>query len=115
MLDWLEEAFGFTRRVVYEEDDRIVHAEVTFGTGMFMVGSTREGEPESALTPSQLGGRSTGGMFVTVDDVDGHCARARAAGAEIVREPVDQDYGSREYAARDPEGHTWSFGTYRPE
>jgi len=26
----------------------------------------------------------------------------------------DTDYGSRDYAARDPEGNVWSFGTYRP-
>jgi uncharacterized glyoxalase superfamily protein PhnB len=51
---------------------------------------------------------------VVVADLDAHCARARRAGARIVREPVDTDYGSRDYAARDPEGNLWSFGTYRP-
>ncbi|MFL5780662.1 MAG: VOC family protein [Thermoleophilaceae bacterium] len=113
MLTWLEDAFGFKRHAVYEEGDRIVHAEITYGNGMFMVGSTGD-EPEAARTPRQLGGESTGGMYVVVDDVDAHCAQARAAGAEIVREPEEQDYGSRDYSARDPEGHTWSFGTYRP-
>jgi uncharacterized glyoxalase superfamily protein PhnB len=114
MLTWLEDAFGFKRHAVHEEGDRIVHAEITYGNGMFMVGSTGDDEPEAARTPRQLGGKSTGGMYVVVDDVDAHCAQARASGAEIVREPEEQDYGSRDYSARDPEGHTWSFGTYRP-
>ena len=55
-----------------------------------------------------------GGVYVVVPDLDGHCARARDAGAEIVREPNDTDYGSREYGARDPEGLAWHFGTYQP-
>lgn len=114
MLNWLEDAFGFRRHAVHEEGDRIVHAEVTYGNGMFMVGSAGGDEPEAARTPNQLGGNATGGMYVVVDDVDAHCEHARAAGAEIVREPEDQDYGSRDYSARDPEGHVWSFGTYRP-
>ncbi|MCM0675632.1 glyoxalase [Micromonospora phytophila] len=53
-------------------------------------------------------------VYVAVEDVDAHCARARAAGAEIVREPLDTDYGSRDYTARDLAGNVWSFGTYRP-
>jgi uncharacterized glyoxalase superfamily protein PhnB len=44
-----------------------------------------------------------------VDDVDAHCARARAAGAKIEREPADQEYGDRNYGAIDPEGHRWFF------
>jgi uncharacterized glyoxalase superfamily protein PhnB len=52
---------------------------------------------------------------VVVEDADAHFAHAQAAGAEIVRGLTDQDYGSRDYSARDPEGNLWSFGTYRPE
>ena len=115
MLDWLADAFGFERHTAYEDDGEIVHAEVTFGTGMFMIGPVRGDDPTSAKTPNQLGGQATGGIYVVVDDPDAHCERARAAGAEIVRDVEDMDYGSREYSARDPEGHTWSFGTYRPE
>jgi uncharacterized glyoxalase superfamily protein PhnB len=115
MLTWLEDAFGFRRRAVYEEGDAIVHAEVTYGNGMFMTGSTREGMPTSTTTPGRLGGESTGGIYVVVDDADAHCAQARAAGAEILMEPTDSDHGSRDYVARDPEGYVWSFGTYRPK
>jgi uncharacterized glyoxalase superfamily protein PhnB len=114
MLTWLEDAFGFKRHSFHEEGDRVVHAEITYGNGMFMTGSTGEDAEITAKTPNQLGGESTGGMYVIVDDVDAHCAQARAAGAEIIMEPTDQEYGSRDYAARDPEGHVWTFGTYRP-
>jgi uncharacterized glyoxalase superfamily protein PhnB len=55
-----------------------------------------------------------GWLYVVVDDPDAHHERAKAAGAEIVRELEDQDYGSRDYSARDPEGNLWSFGTYNP-
>jgi uncharacterized glyoxalase superfamily protein PhnB len=54
-------------------------------------------------------------LYVAIDDVDSHCERARSGGAEIIREPHDTDYGSREYGAKDIEGHHWSFGTYRPQ
>ena len=54
-------------------------------------------------------------MYVALDDTDAHHARAAEAGAEIVRAPFDTDYGSRDYAAKDPEGNIWAFGTYRPE
>jgi len=54
------------------------------------------------------------GIYVYVADVDAHYARAKAAGAEIVMELEDTDYGSRGYSVRDLEGHLWSFGTYHP-
>jgi uncharacterized glyoxalase superfamily protein PhnB len=52
---------------------------------------------------------------VGADDTDALYARAKAAGAEIIRAPFDTEYGSRDFAARDPEGNLWSFGTYRGE
>jgi len=51
-------------------------------------------------------------IYVTCEDPDAAHAKATAAGGEISMELVDQDYGNREFAVRDPEGHTWSFGTY---
>jgi uncharacterized glyoxalase superfamily protein PhnB len=54
------------------------------------------------------------GIYVCVDDIDAHYAAAKSAGAEIVRELANTDYGSREYSARDLDGHLWSFGTYQP-
>jgi uncharacterized glyoxalase superfamily protein PhnB len=106
-VDFLVSAFGAGRHAVYAADDGTIrHAELRFGNGMAMLGSA---SPELAATRG--GG---GGVYVVVDDPDRHCARARAAGAEITREPQDTDYGSREYSARDPEGNDWHFGTYQP-
>jgi len=54
-------------------------------------------------------------LYVVVEDADAHHAQATAAGAQIYRELEDQDYGSRDFSARDLEGNLWSFGTYGPE
>jgi uncharacterized glyoxalase superfamily protein PhnB len=112
-IDWLVEAFGFERREVHEgEGGEIVHAELAFATGVFMVSSA----DENALglrTPREVGA-VTGGVYIFVEDVDTHFERAKAAGAEIVRPVADTSYGAREYMARDLEGNLWSFGTYLP-
>jgi uncharacterized glyoxalase superfamily protein PhnB len=100
-LAFLKDAFGFEEREVHRGDDgRVVHAELRLGPGIVMLG---EGDPSSQ------------GVYVAVDDVDAHYARAKEAGAEITRELEDMPYGSREYSARDRDGHVWSFGTYRPD
>jgi len=113
-VDWLEQAFGFERSAVHEDPDgKVVHAELRYGDGMIMLGSARN-EAWGMRTPKELGA-VTQGVYVVVDEIDPHYERARAVGAEIVREPMDTDYGSRDYMARDPEGNLWSFGTYRPE
>jgi uncharacterized glyoxalase superfamily protein PhnB len=114
-LDWLTEAFGFERREVHEgPNGSIAHAEMRYGDGLIMLGSA--GENDFGLrTPRELGAVNQG-VYVIVDDgIDAHYERARTAGAEVVRELHDTDYGSRDYMARDPEGNLWSFGTYRPE
>jgi uncharacterized glyoxalase superfamily protein PhnB len=54
-------------------------------------------------------------VYIVVDDIDAHHRRAVEHGAEILMPPTDQDYGSRDYMARDAEGNIWSFGTYAPE
>ena len=78
---------------------------------MVLVSSAR---PEiGRVGPRDLPGAAHG-LCVFVDDPDAHFARARAEGAEIVQELRDEEYGARGYMARDPEGHTWYFGNYRP-
>jgi uncharacterized glyoxalase superfamily protein PhnB len=115
MLEWLCAAFGFERHFVVPGDaGTIAHAQLVFGTGMIMLGSARDDDWGKIVGTIRTAGKPTGSVYVVVTDVDAHCARARAAGAEILRGPCDTDYGSREYAARDPEGHVWSFGTYDP-
>jgi uncharacterized glyoxalase superfamily protein PhnB len=108
-IDWLERAFGFERHQVHEgPDGTVAHAELRWGDGMIMLGSERGGEDPYGSHAGQSW------LYVVVEDADAHFERAKAAGAEIVRELTDQDYGSRDYSARDPEGNLWSFGTYQP-
>jgi uncharacterized glyoxalase superfamily protein PhnB len=105
---WLQDAFGFEAKAVHEgEDGTSAHAELRHGNGIVMFGSHRD-------EPGNPWARNDFGVYVVVDDVDAHHARAKAAGAAIVTPPRDTPYGSREYAARDCEGRLWSFGTYRP-
>jgi uncharacterized glyoxalase superfamily protein PhnB len=112
-IDWLVKAFGFKEQmVVPNENGTVAHGELEFGSGVMMLASARDDELR-IKSPRDLGAVS-GGIYVYLEDVDAHCERARAAGAEIVRGPEHTDYGSHEYTARDLEGHLWSFGTYRP-
>ena len=109
-LAWLEKAFGFeASEVLVDAKGEIAHAEMSFGDGVIMVG----GEWPTwdwAKSPASAGGKNTQRTHVRVEnDIDGHCARARAAGAVIVMEPADQFYGARTYMAVDPEGHHWTF------
>jgi len=112
-LQWLSDAFGLERGDVYpEEGSTVDHAEMFLGSGGVMFGSV--GNPNDyGIEASDA--HETHGIYAAVDDVDAHYARARAAGAEIVRDLRDTEYGSREYTARDFEGHLWSFGTYAPK
>jgi uncharacterized glyoxalase superfamily protein PhnB len=105
-IDFLCSAFGFTEHAAHEQDGIVIHAELRLGDGWIMLGQDRDAGGEYPSGPSTT--------YVVVDDPDAHHARAVAAGAEITRALVDQDYGSREYAAKDPAGNVWSFGTYRP-
>ncbi len=105
-IDFLERAFGFERKAVYGDGDVIHHAELTYGRGMVMLGSTGRGDPQFDTRKSSA--------YVIVADPDALHDRAKAAGAEITRELQDTDYGSREFSATDPEGNVWSFGTYDP-
>ncbi|MEV1064917.1 VOC family protein [Streptomyces sp. NPDC050263] len=108
----LTEALGFTELSVYEgEDGSVVHAELVQGNGAVMLGSKGTG----SVFDTAMKAAGTTGVYVVVDDVDAHHRRAVEHGAEILMPPTDQDYGSRDYLARDIEGNLWSFGTYAPE
>jgi uncharacterized glyoxalase superfamily protein PhnB len=115
-IEWLGKAFGFEKHLVVPgENGTIEHAQLTFGNGMIMLGSARDDEFGRLVKPPQeIGGAGTQSAYVIVDDVDAHYARAKAAGAEIIKEVEDQSYGGRLYSCRDPEGHLWSFGSYDP-
>lgn len=119
-IRWLCDAFGFEERMVHPGEDReVAHAELSLGPGIIMLGSASDDMRRVDTTALMATGeadfsRIPFALYVAIDDIDAHYERARAAGAEIVRELNDTDYGSREYAARDLEGNVWSFGTYRP-
>jgi uncharacterized glyoxalase superfamily protein PhnB len=115
LIDWLCEAFGFERHMVVNGDDgSIAHAQLTLGQGMIMLGSARDDEYGAMVKPPEAGAPLTQAAYVVIPDADAHFARAKKAGAKIVRDLQDTPYGSREYAARDPEGQLWNFGTYDP-
>ena len=113
-LAWLEKAFGFEISMLIEGagpegDPATLHAEMSIGgRGRVMVGGEWADWVKSSAS---VAGANTANVHVHLEsDVDAHCARARAAGAEIIRAPEDQFYGDRVYLARDPEGHVWSIG-----
>jgi uncharacterized glyoxalase superfamily protein PhnB len=89
-------------------DGSVVHAEVRAGSHRIWLHRVDEA---SNLVPPVRSGSAEGGIVVHVSDVDAHHDHARGAGAEIVSEPADQDYGQREYGVRDPEGHLWWIAT----
>ncbi|QEU95239.1 VOC family protein [Streptomyces kanamyceticus] len=111
-IQQLTEAFGFTEATVYEgEGGTVMHAELTYGNGAVMLGSKGRG----GLFDQVMKDAGPCGVYLVVDDVDAHHQRAKEHGVEILMPPTDQDYGSRDYMARDAEGNVWSFGTYAPE
>ena len=108
-IDWLGKAFGFEKQfVVPGENNTVAHAQLRLGAGMIMMGSGGKPDPNNPWSIEKYG------TYVVVKEIDAHHARAKAAGADIVRSIADTDYGSREYSVRDCEGHLWSFGTYDP-
>lgn len=112
LIRFLVDAFGFEETVVYGDGDRVEHAQLSWppGGGVMLGSAHEQGTDDSwPLAPGSFG------AYVVTDDPDGLCSRARAAGAEIVDELHNTDYGSRDFAVRDPEGNRWSFGTYRGE
>jgi uncharacterized glyoxalase superfamily protein PhnB len=112
-LAWLSEAFGAEQREVYRDQrGRIQHAELTLGDGLIMFGSYDGQGFLGGSPPNPRAG--TISLYIAVDDPDAVHARAARAGAQVVRELTDTDYGSREFSVRDPEGNLWSFGSYNP-
>ena len=115
-IEWLCRVFGFEKQlVVPNEDGTIAHAQLSFGNGMIMLGSVVDSEFGRLLKqPDEIGGAETQTAYVIVVDADALYARAQAAGAEIVRDIRDEDYGGRGFTCRDLERHLWNFGTYDP-
>lgn len=122
-IDWLCEAFGFQRLVVHADERIVHHAQLVLEGGMVMLGSacdelstgkTSDRWQRRIVQPDQIDGRETQTSCVIVRDPDAHYAHAIAAGAEIIRDIADQEYGGRGYGCLDIEGHMWWFASYDP-
>ena len=110
-LEFLSKAFGFeTRMSMPGPDGSIMHAEMQVQDGVIMMSPT--GDSESWSSPKSQDGRVTQSLYIYVDDVDGHCTKARSGGAEIIAELEDMFWGDRTYVATDPEGHRWTFAEH---
>jgi uncharacterized glyoxalase superfamily protein PhnB len=108
-IDFLIDAFGFQLLVRYPgpEEGSVAHAELRWpGGGGIMLGSVR---PDSSIAELPPG---TGSIYIAAEDIDGLYKRSLATGATVVREIREEEYGSRGFTVRDPEGVHWSFGTY---
>jgi uncharacterized glyoxalase superfamily protein PhnB len=106
-LEFLQKAFGFRLRVLVEDGTGgIAHCELEYGRGVLGIGA---GTPQGK-SPRALGGAYTSSLHLYVDDIDAHCARAKAAGAHVFRELASAAWGDRGYGCTDPEGHVWYFG-----
>jgi uncharacterized glyoxalase superfamily protein PhnB len=107
--DFLVDAFGFEPGgVQHDGEGHPVHGEVRGGDAVIWLHAV---SPEHELASPRTMQAVSSGLVVHVDDVDAHFHRAAAAGAVIDSEPTNQEYGQREYGARDPEGHRWWFAT----
>ena len=115
-IGYLCDVFGFQRHAVYEgEDGAVMHAELSLGNGMIMLGSATSTEyGQNIVQPVDAGGKETQSPYLVVADADAVYARAKAAGFEIMIDIKDEDYGGRGFTCRDPEKHLWNVGTYDP-
>jgi uncharacterized glyoxalase superfamily protein PhnB len=97
-IEWLCSAFGFEKHAV-------------------MLGSVSAKDSEWGRLlkqPDEIDGAETQSAYLIVSDADAVYAKAKAAGAEILLDIKDEDYGGRGFTCRDLEGHIWNFGTYDP-
>ncbi len=117
MIEWLCTAFGFERQAVYTgPGDVVMHAQLTFGNGMIMIGSADNGTPGSLKIkqPDEIGGAETQSPYLIVSDCDALYAKAKAAGATMILDLEEKEYGGKGFSCSDPEGHVWAFGSYDP-
>jgi uncharacterized glyoxalase superfamily protein PhnB len=115
-IEWLCRVFGFEKHAVYAgPGNTIMHAELTLGGGMIMIGSVNDNEYSRLIQqPDAIGGGETRSLSLIVPDADAVYARATGAGAEILFDIEDKPYGGRGFTCRDLEGRIWDVGTYDP-
>jgi uncharacterized glyoxalase superfamily protein PhnB len=116
-IEWLCDTFGFEPQlVVPNEDGTIAHAQLSFGNSMIMLGSVFDTEFGRLMKqPAEIDHFVTQSTYLVVNNADLVYGRALEAGAKILLDIKDEDYGGRGFTCRDPEGHVWSIGTYDPQ
>ena len=114
-IEWLCRVLGFSKGLVVPgEGGIILHAQLTLGDGMIMLGSERDDAHGKLMSVPGPDGANTQSAYVVVDDPETVHERAVAAGAEIVSPLESPEYGGTFFACRDPEGHVWNVGSYDP-
>ena len=116
-IDWLCHVLGFTRHAIFEGPNHtIAHAQLTFGSGMIMLGSAgNHGESARHMAqPAEIDGRETVSLCLVTKDAALLYDRVLSARGEILMELRAMDYGGRAFSVRDPGGHIWSIGEYDP-
>ncbi len=109
-LSWLQKVFQFEKRMEMPgPDGKPMHAEMAYADGVIMMGPSNE--EWGGVSPLEAESINQS-LYMYVEDVDRHYQHAKHAGAEIVTEPEDSFWGDRMYAARDLEGHKWTFATH---
>lgn len=107
-MAWLTTAFGFSEHFRYgESGGRVQGAQMRLGNAWIMVNSARPG----SASPAQIG-HSTQSLTVFVEDVNAHFERAKSAGAKVVENLHETEYGERQYGVEDLEGHRWLFARH---
>ncbi len=116
-IEWLCDTFGFEPQLIVPNDDgSIAHAQLSFGNSMIMLGSVFDTEFGRLMKqPAEIGHFVTQSTYLVVNNADLVYGRALEAGAKILLDIKDEDYGGRGFTCRDPEGHVWSIGTYDPQ
>jgi uncharacterized glyoxalase superfamily protein PhnB len=107
-LAFLSRAFGLAVTTRWDDGGVVQHAEVMLGDGAVMIGTADH--PAATVTDRSVGQ----GVYLVVDDVEATFARALDAGATVVFEPEETEWGTRRAGVLDPEGYEWSLGSYRP-
>lgn len=118
-IEWLCNAFGFQKKLIVPDgNDKIIHAELTLGNIMIMIGSSDSETQFSKFIkhPSDIGGFETQSPYIVLDDkeIDEHYKTAKKNGAKIIIELKSEEYGGKNYSCCDIEGHIWNFGSYDP-
>jgi uncharacterized glyoxalase superfamily protein PhnB len=116
-IDWLERTFGMERNAVYDgPDGSVAHAQLTFGSGMIMLGSATNTGPITPhfAFPREIGDRVTSPLYLVAANCEALWERAKAANVKVIMEIREMEYGGKSFTVSDPEGYVWSVGEYDP-